>query len=134
EQAQVLEIGRLFVCNLPYTATEDELAELFKKYDGISQVHLVVDKDTRRLKGFGYVLYMRPESAVRLLVKLVIMKRSNLLNTMKRTERTRILSVKNFLKLCSHGASQNYGQMISSDPTSKKEGENTCEPLEGYDT
>ncbi|XP_006827686.3 LOW QUALITY PROTEIN: multiple RNA-binding domain-containing protein 1 [Amborella trichopoda] len=70
EQAQVLETGRLFVRNLPYTATEDELAELFKKYGDISQVHLVVDKDTRRSKGFGYVLYTLPESAVRALKEL----------------------------------------------------------------
>ncbi|RVX02752.1 Multiple RNA-binding domain-containing protein 1 [Vitis vinifera] len=61
----VLETGRLFVRNLPYTATEDELEELFSKFGNVSQVHLVVNKDTKRSKGIAYVLFTLPESAVR---------------------------------------------------------------------
>ncbi|XP_043690007.1 multiple RNA-binding domain-containing protein 1-like isoform X2 [Telopea speciosissima] len=67
---EVLETGRLFVRNLPYSATEDDLAELFSKFGNISQVHLVVDKDTKRSKGFAYVLYTLPESALRALEEL----------------------------------------------------------------
>ncbi|XP_043724842.1 multiple RNA-binding domain-containing protein 1-like isoform X2 [Telopea speciosissima] len=67
---EVLETGRLFVRNLPYSATEDDLAELFSKFGNVSQVHLVVDKDTKRSKGFAYVLYTLPESALRALEEL----------------------------------------------------------------
>ncbi|GLU21418.1 hypothetical protein SLE2022_375600 [Rubroshorea leprosula] len=60
----VLETGRLFVRNLPYTATEDELEDLFSKFGNVSQVHLVVNKDTKRSKGIAYVLTSRVCSKV----------------------------------------------------------------------
>ncbi|KAF7150615.1 hypothetical protein RHSIM_Rhsim02G0169700 [Rhododendron simsii] len=66
----VLETGRLFVRNLPYTATEDELEEHFRKLGNVSQVHLVIDKDTKRSKGIAYVVYTHPESAARALDEL----------------------------------------------------------------
>ncbi|KAK1576364.1 hypothetical protein Q3G72_013264 [Acer saccharum] len=65
EQDEVFESGRLFVRNLPYTTTGDELRELFSKYGNVSEVHIVVDKDTKRSKGIAYVLYTLPESASR---------------------------------------------------------------------
>ncbi|KAJ6843516.1 multiple RNA-binding domain-containing protein 1 [Iris pallida] len=61
---------RLFVRNLPYTTNEDELLELFSQFGDVSEVHLVVDKDTKRSKGMSYVLYKLPESAVRALEEL----------------------------------------------------------------
>ncbi|KAL3616640.1 hypothetical protein CASFOL_039034 [Castilleja foliolosa] len=63
----VLESGRLFIRNLPYSATEEELEEHFSKYGTISQVHIVIDKDTRRSKGFAFILFAVPESAARAL-------------------------------------------------------------------
>lgn len=69
-EMEVLETGRLFVRNLPYTATEDDLEEHFSKFGSVAQVHLVVDKDTKRSKGFAYVLYTLPESAARALEEL----------------------------------------------------------------
>ena len=45
--------------------SEDELEELFRKFGKVSQVHLVVNKDTKRSKGIAYVLYTVPESAMR---------------------------------------------------------------------
>ncbi|WOK94731.1 multiple RNA-binding domain-containing protein 1 [Canna indica] len=70
ESKQSLESGRLFIRNLPYTATEDDLADLFSQFGDLSEVHLVVDKDTKRSKGIGYVLYKLPESAIRALEEL----------------------------------------------------------------
>ncbi|XP_059625084.1 uncharacterized protein LOC132268271 isoform X2 [Cornus florida] len=69
-RGNVLETARLFVRNLPYTATEDELEEHFSKYGQVSQVHLVIDRDTKRSKGIAYVLYALPESAARALEEL----------------------------------------------------------------
>ncbi|XP_026440828.1 uncharacterized protein LOC113339821 isoform X3 [Papaver somniferum] len=62
---RILETRRLFVCNLPYTASEEDLAEIFGKFGDISEVHLVVDRDTNRSKGVAYVLFKLPEFAVR---------------------------------------------------------------------
>ncbi|KAJ1686055.1 hypothetical protein LUZ63_017445 [Rhynchospora breviuscula] len=70
ERKLVLDTGRLFVRNLPYTSTEDELRELFSQHGDVSQVHLVVDRDSKRSKGIGYVLFASPESAVRALEEL----------------------------------------------------------------
>ncbi|KAL2317837.1 hypothetical protein Fmac_031713 [Flemingia macrophylla] len=66
----VVESCRLFVRNLPYTTTEEELEERFSRYGSISQVHLVVDRDTKRSKGIAYILYTAPEFAARALEEL----------------------------------------------------------------
>lgn len=48
-----LSVGRLFVRNLPYTSTEDDLRELFETFGALSEVHLPVDdvKKVRRRLG-----------------------------------------------------------------------------------
>ncbi|CAB4276677.1 unnamed protein product [Prunus armeniaca] len=73
EKEEVLESGRLFVRNLPFTATEDELEEVFSKF-GDAQVHLVIDKETNRSKGFAYVLYTLPESAESVLIFVMVLE------------------------------------------------------------
>ncbi|XP_020583762.1 multiple RNA-binding domain-containing protein 1 isoform X2 [Phalaenopsis equestris] len=65
-----LETGRLFVRNLPYSTNEDELHGLFSQFGDVSEVHIVVDKNTKRSKGIAYLLYSLPESAARALESL----------------------------------------------------------------
>ncbi|XP_051125398.1 multiple RNA-binding domain-containing protein 1 [Andrographis paniculata] len=65
ENDEAQELGRLFIRNLPYTATEEELEDYFSKYGAISHVHIVIDKDTKRSKGIAYILFTLPESASR---------------------------------------------------------------------
>lgn len=48
--------ARLFVRNLPYTAEEEDLMDLFSAYGQILEVHMPLD-DTKRRKGFGFVLF-----------------------------------------------------------------------------
>ncbi|GAB4829474.1 hypothetical protein Ancab_019147 [Ancistrocladus abbreviatus] len=67
---EISETGRLFVRNLPYTATEDELEVLFSKFGNVSEVHLVLDKETKLSKGFAFVHFSVPESATRALEEL----------------------------------------------------------------
>ena len=55
--------GRLFVRNLPYSATEDDLRKHFEEFGSISDVHLVLDKGTHLSRGYGYVTFLLPESA-----------------------------------------------------------------------
>ncbi|MEM6455593.1 MAG: RNA-binding protein [Acidobacteriota bacterium] len=46
---------KLYVGNLPYTATEDEVRELFAEYGEIHSVSLINDRETGRPRGFGFV-------------------------------------------------------------------------------
>ncbi|KAF5905670.1 putative RNA-binding protein 19, partial [Clarias magur] len=64
EEEDVAESGRLFVRNLSYTCTEEELKELFTKHGHISELHFPIDSLTKKPKGFAFVTYMIPENAV----------------------------------------------------------------------
>jgi len=46
---------RIYVGNLPYTATDGELRQMFGEYGAVESVHLVTDRDTGRPRGFGFV-------------------------------------------------------------------------------
>ncbi|TKW06506.1 hypothetical protein SEVIR_7G245000v4 [Setaria viridis] len=70
EKKLALETGRLYICNLPYATTEDDLVELCSQYGDVEQAHIVVDKTTRFSTGRGYVLFNLPDSAVRALDEL----------------------------------------------------------------
>ncbi|MCI4375294.1 hypothetical protein PGIGA_G00107740 [Pangasianodon gigas] len=70
EEEDVAESGRLFVRNLPYTCTEEELKELFTKHGHLSELHFPIDSLTKKPKGFAFVTYMIPENAVTALAQL----------------------------------------------------------------
>lgn len=46
---------KLYIGNLPYTTTEDELRNLFSEYGNILSVTLITDRDSGRSKGFGFI-------------------------------------------------------------------------------
>lgn len=46
---------KLYVGNLSYDATEDELSQLFSQCGQVSGARIVKDRDTGRSKGFGFV-------------------------------------------------------------------------------
>ncbi len=46
---------RLYVGNLPFTATEDEIRDLFGQHGTVNDVKLISDRDTGRPRGFGFV-------------------------------------------------------------------------------
>jgi RNA recognition motif-containing protein len=46
---------RLFVGNLPYTASEPQLRELFAQAGDVDSVTIIIDRDTQRGKGFAFV-------------------------------------------------------------------------------
>jgi len=59
-----METGRLFVRNLAFVCSEDDLRSLFKKFGPLSEVHIPIDKETKKPKGYAYILYLMPEHAV----------------------------------------------------------------------
>jgi RNA recognition motif-containing protein len=46
---------RIYVGNLPFSANEDQVRELFEEYGSVDSVHMVTDRDTGRPRGFGFV-------------------------------------------------------------------------------
>jgi RNA recognition motif-containing protein len=46
---------RIYVGNLPYTVTNDQLAEMFAPYGQVGEASVVMDRDTGRSKGFGFI-------------------------------------------------------------------------------
>ncbi|HTX23820.1 MAG TPA: RNA-binding protein [Steroidobacteraceae bacterium] len=46
---------KLYVGNLPFTATEDAVRNLFSKHGTVEKVSLINDRDTGRPRGFGFV-------------------------------------------------------------------------------
>lgn len=46
---------KLFVGNLPYTAGENELKDLFSQAGTVESAAVIMDKMTGRSKGFGFV-------------------------------------------------------------------------------
>ena len=48
--------SRLYVGNLPFSANEDQVRELFGQNDRtVVEVRLITDRDTGRPRGFGFV-------------------------------------------------------------------------------
>ncbi len=46
---------KLFIGNLPFSATEDEVRALFQELGEVRSIHLVNDRETGRPRGFGFV-------------------------------------------------------------------------------
>ena len=47
--------NRLYVANLAYQTSESELEELFQQCGTVSSVQIVMDRDTNRSRGFGFI-------------------------------------------------------------------------------
>jgi RNA recognition motif-containing protein len=45
----------IYVGNLPYTFTSDDLERLFAPYGTVSSAQVLADRDTGRSRGFGFV-------------------------------------------------------------------------------
>lgn len=45
----------IYVGNLPFSATEDDVRNLFARYGDVVSVKFIQDRDTGRFRGFGFV-------------------------------------------------------------------------------
>jgi RNA recognition motif-containing protein len=45
----------IYVGNLPFSATSEAIQELFSTYGAVESVNLIKDRETGRLRGFGFV-------------------------------------------------------------------------------
>lgn len=62
--------GRLFIRNLSYSVTEQDIETLFKNYGPLAEVHVPLDKMTKQIKGFAFVTFVIPENAVQAFTSL----------------------------------------------------------------
>ena len=46
---------RIYVGNLPFSASDQELQDLFGEYGTVESVNLITDRETGRPRGFGFV-------------------------------------------------------------------------------
>lgn len=46
---------KIYVGNLPFTATDSDVRELFAAHGTVESVSLIEDRDTGRPRGFGFV-------------------------------------------------------------------------------
>ncbi|XP_073917239.1 probable RNA-binding protein 19 isoform X2 [Castor canadensis] len=65
EEEDLADSGRLFVRNLPYTSSEEDLEKLFSTYGPLSELHYPIDSLTKKPKGFAFITFMFPEHAVK---------------------------------------------------------------------
>jgi RNA recognition motif-containing protein len=54
-RSEFVEMKKIYVGNLPFTATEDEVRDLFGAHGEVHSVALINDRDTGRPRGFGFV-------------------------------------------------------------------------------
>jgi len=54
---------KLYVGNLSYKVTEDDLKGLFKEFETVTEVNLVTDRATGRSRGFGFVEFSSDDDA-----------------------------------------------------------------------
>jgi RNA recognition motif-containing protein len=62
--------AKLFVGNLSYQATEEDLRELFQQAGTVDSVRIITDQFTGRPRGFGFVEMSTKEEAERAIEQL----------------------------------------------------------------
>lgn len=55
---------RLYIGNLSYNTTENQLQDIFSQFGTVTEVDLIMDKFSGRPRGFGFVTMESKESAV----------------------------------------------------------------------
>lgn len=60
----------IYVGNLPYKISRDELKSAFEVYGAVDNVRIIKDKETNRSKGFGFVEMSNDEEAKKAIEKL----------------------------------------------------------------
>jgi RNA recognition motif-containing protein len=54
---------KLYVGNLPFTSTEDDLRALFTRHGSVDSVNVIMDRETGRPRGFAFVEMTEPSAA-----------------------------------------------------------------------
>ncbi|MFP5463898.1 MAG: RNA recognition motif domain-containing protein [Gammaproteobacteria bacterium] len=58
-----MQQNKLYVGNFPYSVTEDQLRELFSEYGQITDLAMIMDRETGRPKGFAFITFAAQQAA-----------------------------------------------------------------------
>ena len=61
---------KIYVGNMSYTTTKEQVQELFAQYGAVTSVALITDRDTGRAKGFGFVEMATDDAAAQAIAAL----------------------------------------------------------------
>ena len=61
--------NKLYVGNLPFSANDDSLREMFQQAGQVESARIITDRDTGRSKGFGFVEMSSDEEAANAITK-----------------------------------------------------------------
>ena len=53
---------KIYVGNISFDTTEEELKNEFLEYGDIEEVKIIIDHQTNRSKGFGFITFATPEA------------------------------------------------------------------------
>jgi len=56
---------KLFIGNLPFTMADADLSTIFSAYGTVTSANVVIDKFSKRSKGFGFVEFESEEDAMK---------------------------------------------------------------------
>lgn len=61
---------RIYVGGLPYSATDQQLEDLFSPFGQINEIHVITDKYTGQARGFAFVEMVNDDEANRAIQQL----------------------------------------------------------------
>jgi RNA recognition motif-containing protein len=61
---------KLYIGNLPFSATEDSLKEAFQQFGTVESVTIITDRDTGQSKGFGFLELSTSQEAASAIAKM----------------------------------------------------------------
>ncbi len=53
-KGMLLMAKKIYVGNMSYNTSEEELRDLFAQYGNVLSANIIIDRETRRPKGFGF--------------------------------------------------------------------------------
>lgn len=56
-------MNKIYVANLSYSISESDLEDRFAQFGSIVSINLIKDRDTGRLRGFGFIEFEASEAA-----------------------------------------------------------------------
>lgn len=63
--SEVKSKNKLFVANLPWTLKSKDLKDIFSKYGEVSYAKVILDRETKKSKGFGFIEFVNPQEAAK---------------------------------------------------------------------
>jgi RNA recognition motif-containing protein len=58
-----MQQNKLYIGNFPYSVNESQIRDMFSGYGDISELNLIMDRDTGRPKGFGFITFATQAAA-----------------------------------------------------------------------